>query len=621
MLKAGAAVAVAHVAAKFLGILQWRVIAGTYGLTGVNDAFFFVFEGVLMTLFFIGEESLGPAFLPVFMELKKKDSEKDAWRFASTLLTLQALVLLVGVAVLMLFPEWVVAHGTRFLKGGKKLSVAVDRVRLATDFLFGMAPALFGLSLGSLTYMILNGYKRFFWAAFADAALKGALILALVCGRGRWGVQALTVGVLAAGAVKLLVHLGALRDKLRLFRPRLWLRDPAVKRFVLLVSPLLVGILFAKARDYFNNIYIPSTIEEGMVAAAGFGKKIFQSVGFLIPYPLSIAMFPFFCELVDRRDEKALGGFLTNASRMLLLVFVPVAAVLAVVSAQLTAALLQTGRFDASAVGLVAVVNACYCLALPFYALEYVLMQAYFSNRRMWTVSFIGICFSAVSMAVSGVGVLVLGYHGLTALAMIALGYSVSRLLKTLTLIGVLKRTLPFLPAGESLLYFLRVCVVGVACAAAAWGAVQGTETLLAPTRRSADSASPAIKTAAENTAAKPAEKRKEPAPTAKTPRPAGRPATITGGTGEAVAGRSVDKEERVHEKEPRPAKPVKKESRKKISGWGVLLRKLPVLAAAGAAATVVFFLCCRLLRLKELGEMLSFAREKVRRRRDKDAV
>jgi hypothetical protein len=38
-----------------------------------------------------------------------------------------------------------------------------------------LGPAVIGLSLGSTTYVLLNGYKRFFLAAFGDAVWKFAV--------------------------------------------------------------------------------------------------------------------------------------------------------------------------------------------------------------------------------------------------------------------------------------------------------------------------------------------------------------------------------------------------------------------------------------------------------------
>ena len=51
---------------------------------------------------------------------------------------------------------------------------AASKVSLARTALVWLAPALIGLSLGSTTYMLLNGYKRFFLAAFVADEIEWA---------------------------------------------------------------------------------------------------------------------------------------------------------------------------------------------------------------------------------------------------------------------------------------------------------------------------------------------------------------------------------------------------------------------------------------------------------------
>ena len=574
IISATVAIAVAHLAAKLLGLIQARVIGHYYGFSDANDAFVLAFEGVIWTLFLVGEESLGPAVLPVFMSAREKDTEDSAWRFVSTLFNLQFMLLAVAVALLMAFPEHAIQLLSEFSDQGRK----ADRSRLAVEFLSGMAPALIGLSLGSLTYMVMNGYKMFFWPAFADALLKLGMVVGIVAGQKLgFSNEALIVGVLSAGGVKILVHLGALGGKLRQYRPVLDFSNPHLKTFLLLVAPLLVGILFAKVRDYYNYYYIVSALESGMLSVNSYGRKLYTTLGWLVPYPLSIAMFPFFVELVARDDRQALGDFLTRSSRMLLLVFMPVSLVIVVLSIPLAQAMFQTGQVSGAEAALAGKVNACYIIVLPFYALEYVFIQAYFSTHRTISVTLIGIVFSTVSMAISYVGVRVLNLTGPEAVMAVALGFTISRALKTCALAAVLKmKGLPLLPFRETTAFFFRVAVLTGICGTAAYGALQGVERLIP------SSPAPA---AAQPAEAAPAEVKKA--------------------------------EEPVKKASDAPEEPQPKQKAKE-SGTKALLRALPKLAIPGIVAGLVFLIGCKLLRLTELNEMIGYAREKFRRRKQK---
>ena len=76
----------------------------------------------------------------------------------------------------------------------------------------------------------------------------------------------------------------------------------------LLAIPLLAGILIAKVRDQVNDVYVLSALDEsGLMQANSMGRKLQSTLLYLVPYTLSIAVFPFFCELVDR-DSLGEGG-------------------------------------------------------------------------------------------------------------------------------------------------------------------------------------------------------------------------------------------------------------------------------------------------------------------------
>ena len=473
--RATISIAIAHAIAKIMGLIQARVIAEQFGIkTPITDAYVIAFEGIIWMLFLVGEESLGPAFLPVFMEAKTKEGEEAAWRFTSVLMNFQLIFLAGFAALLWAFP----GASVNFLLSFKDEAVVVagdgsaERTALAVHFLHGMAPALVGMSLGSLTYMVLNGYKLFFWPAFADACMKIAMTVGIVLGvKAGWSSDALIAGVLCAGAMKIAVHIFALGGRMKFYRPTLDFKDPNVRKFIALMLPLLVGIIFAKVRDNYNNLTVLSKLnDEGWIGVNSFGKKIFNAISNLIPYPLSLAMFPFLCELVARDDREAMGAFLTRASRMLMLFFMPFAAVIAVLSIPMSQALYQTGKVTPAEAIAAGQASACYSAVLPFLALEMIYMQAYFSSRRVWSVTMIGIFSSTLSMISSYVGVVVLGYKGADAVMWIACSITVSRAVKATALALILKLgRIPMLPAGPTFWFLVRTVILSAACAGVAW--------------------------------------------------------------------------------------------------------------------------------------------------------
>ncbi len=477
ILKAGVAVGIAHLLFKLAGLIQAKAMGHYLPAATYEAVYVFAFENCIFSLFLITEEVVGPSFLPVFMREREERGDTAAWRFANTLLTLQALILVPVFAALMLYPGWVVG----LLEWTPTRNA--EQIRLGGEALRTLAPALFGLALGSTTYVILNGYKRFFLAAFGDAVWKFAAVAGVLGGTlwfGReWAARGLLLGLLLGSVLKLMTHLVGLRDKIGLFRPRLHLNDPAVRTMLWLALPLLGGIVFAKLRDAYNNVYILSPLESvGLMQANSMGRKLQSTIHFLVPYALSIAAFPFFCQLVDRKDHVRLGEVITQAGRMLLAVFIPFCVVVALVAVPLTSLIFKGGEFQELAVRRTALSTACYTFVLPAAAIEALAMQAFFANRRMIAVTVVGLLFSAFSMAVSWAGLRLFHGNDLLLLGVIAGGFALSRTLKSVTLIGLLRTSSPAFPLGPTLAFLMRVGLASVVAGAAAWAAMRGAELL-----------------------------------------------------------------------------------------------------------------------------------------------
>ena len=460
-------VLIAHSLFKLAGLIQAKMMGHYLSQSTFDVVSAFAFENCIYMVFLIGEEVLEPSFLPVFMRELDIESEKSAWTFANTVLTLQFLLLLAVACFFVMAPHTVVELLTKW-----RPDTSPEKYELAARSVRTLAPAVIGLSLGSTTYVLLNGYKRFFLAAFGDAVWKFCVIVFLVAGAVllREKAQMLMWGVVAGSVCKVGTHLFGLRDKLHLFRPTFAVSHPAFKRLCWLALPLLVGIIMAKVRDEFNNVYLLSALDEsGLMQANSMGRKLQSTLLFLVPYTLSIAVFPFFCELVDKNDHASLGRLVTRFGRMLLSVFVPFALFVAVVAVPLTSLVFKGGHFDAVAVQRTAVSLSCYTFMLPSAAIEMLVMQAFFANRRMVAVAVTGIVFSSISILISWFGLKVCGGHDLLLLAFIAGGFTLSRMLKCVALVEMLKKNAPVFPFVETVLFLSRLLLAAGVAAGVGW--------------------------------------------------------------------------------------------------------------------------------------------------------
>ena len=470
-LKAGAAVGAALLLFKLAGLFQ-SIAVGHYLPKATGDVYVFAFENCIFALFLLGDGVIGPALMPVFMRARDEgpDGERRAWRFASAFLTWQFFVLAAAVALLMAFPETVVRVLTSWTPENRP-----DKFALAASTVRRLAPALLGLSLGSTTYALLNAHKRFFLAAFGDAAWKFTAVAALCLLAPRTGdpAAALIWGLVCGSVAKFLLHLWGLRDKLGDLRPSFGVRSEEFRSFALLALPLVAGVVFAVVRDNVNYVYFPSLLSDGMMQANSWGSKLEKVLVLLVPTTLSIAAFPFFCEMAERGERAVFGDFITKTGRQLLALFLPFAAVVAALSLPIVELVFRGGPFDGDSVRRTAVAMSCYTFALPAVAVETILMKAFFASRRTLAVSVLGIVFSTMSMFISWAGARYGAGNDLLVLAVIAGGFSLTRWLKAASLVALFRRGTPAFPAASTLSFLARLSIASAAAALAArWAAV-----------------------------------------------------------------------------------------------------------------------------------------------------
>ncbi|MDP6450061.1 MAG: lipid II flippase MurJ [Lentisphaeria bacterium] len=460
IVRAALLVALAHFLVKIVSLVQNRYL-GHYFTEEEGDFFLTLFKYVFLSIFLIGEETLGPIFLPIFMKIRQQAGEAMAWRFSSMIFNVYFLLLLALGIVMIIDPQLVIRIWTQWHDDP---TGNADKLQLADRTVPLLVPGLIGMCLGSLTYLLLNARERFFWAAWGDGMVKICILIGIIVGgvlytaspdRSTFAANGLviaTVGLAAGGLAKFACHLWALArtGALHNFRLTLTANRQYVKDFLLLLLPLLVGILFAKFRDGFNYSWILSD-QPGLVRANAFGKTIADSIHYLVPYAVAIALLPYFCMLAANREDSKFAEILNNATRALLFLFVPISLIIIVVAFPLTRGFYETGKFTLESSRLTAVACAFFASGLAFASLEAVFMQAFFSRRSIWTPILIGMACSALSIGISYVGIVRLqASNPFHILGIVSGGYVFSRALKSVVLGIVLQQRTRFFDAQSA---------------------------------------------------------------------------------------------------------------------------------------------------------------------------
>jgi putative peptidoglycan lipid II flippase len=461
-----------YIARFVIGFVANPLIAHSLGLRWQADAYA-VSSDILQRLWLVFEKVVNPAFLPCFAGALKEEGEERAWRFASTAILLTALALIVVTPLAWWgMPTIVDIYTPRPFNPTPQdlvnfpLELALT-IKISRMLLLG----LFFLGMSSLTYVILNGYKRFALAALGDALWKvgilvgAGVVIALHTGPSK-ALAFIAGGFVVGSFLKLFPHLLALKGKWRFFRPRIDWNDPLTRRMLLLAIPLLCGIFVSEARGIYlqrlagdESILHVDKIEAGR-AALKWSRTITDALIQMFPYALSIGIFPYLADLARERDKQPLTDTLLKALRVCFFVFGPITAILIALRFPLLRAVWESGRLTQQDTIAMSAPFIGFTLGLIAAACEMMLNQTFYAMTNAWTPTLIGIITSVLAALIGFIGI----QSGFGLLA-IAGAESISKTVKCLLMWILLRPQLGNIRARENCIFIVKVAVGAIVAA------------------------------------------------------------------------------------------------------------------------------------------------------------
>lgn len=265
----------------------------------------------------------------------------------------------------------------------------------------------------------------------------------------------------------------------------LWARTrgtaSAIGRFAALAAPLLFGVIFARYRN-LTDAYFQSFTEGGDFAAIELARKIVNLPTMLVAYSLSIAMFPYLCDLAARKDSEAFGAVYRRTIRMIALFFVPLTAVTVICATPVMRFVFDPGAWSERDISQAGLALAFLAAGFFFYAVEYVLMQTYFSMQRVVVPTFLGMLMTVVHVGAMYALIQHFGFDQPGQIFVIVVAaFPASRAIKNLILMGLIRRRIASAGLGSSLAFLGRLATVTVVTGGAAYLGLMGARLVADP--------------------------------------------------------------------------------------------------------------------------------------------
>ncbi len=369
---------------RVLGLVREVVAAKLFGVTGAMSAFTIAFQVPNLIRALFADSALQGAFVPVFTELIEKGERREAFRVASSLLFLIALVLGALTAVFVLFAEPIMSvFAPGFDDDPTLRDLTVSLAQL-------MAPIVVLLALSGLVVGMLNSFEHFSVPALAPVAWNLVIIGALVgltpLFPAEDEIYAYAIGVLAGTVVQFLLPLPWLRGRGGRFTVNLDWRNEHVLKVLKLMLPVTLALGMINLSLVINSLF-GTLVQDEAPAAIDKAFRIYQLPQGLFSISIATILFPTLAKMAARRDTDDLRRTMSAGVRQICLLLIPSAVLMAVLAEPITRLLYQRGEFGPEATDLVTEALVWWSISLPFQGVSLLFSRTFFSLQRPWATT------------------------------------------------------------------------------------------------------------------------------------------------------------------------------------------------------------------------------------------
>jgi len=403
-------VSIAVMFSRLFGLAREVIFAKYFGAGFLTDAYVVAFRlpNVLRDLF--AEGALSVAFVKVFTDYQIKLGEKAAWRLASLIFNLLAVVLSIICIVGIIFSKelvGIVADG-----------FSPEKAALATTLTQIMFPYILLVALAAVAMGVLNTKNIFGIPASASTvfnivSITVGLSLAywlsgggwsapkdkniIPDGAAQWAIIGMSIGTLIGGASGLAMQLPSLWRVGFRFSPVISLADEGVKKVVALMTPAILGTSAVQINVLVNTYFVSSI--DGAQGWLNYAFRLMQFPIGLFGVAVGTAAIPVLSRLAAEGKKGEFRDTISSSMNLVFLLTLPSACGLIVLGEPIIRLIYERGHFDSLATQMTATALVGYSVGLTGYAAIKILSPAFYALDDAKTPMIIALASIVVNFA------------------------------------------------------------------------------------------------------------------------------------------------------------------------------------------------------------------------------
>jgi len=369
-------VGIVTVGVALLGYLREAALAAHFGISATMDAYFaaiFV-PNILYVVLIAG--TLSPVFIPILLQENPEEHPDKAGITFSVITNFSLLVLVVAVMcgvftarqwLPVLFPGF--SHPT---------------ADLAVRLIYIIFPALPFLAAAGILTALLNGFHKFWLAAFTPAFSSISVIAAVLFFHNERAIYAVGIATALGFFLQCLILLPATASLGIRYRPVLDFHHPAIRKLLRLGVPLFLYLVVANVSLVLERNFA-SRISAGAISTLTYALRLFTVPSNFLAAPLAIVAYPGFAREAVREQRGELAAKTSRLFRLVLFLFLPVTVWIVLNSNAVTRVLYEHGKFSAADSWITSRILAIYSVGIVPNAIAIVLLRCFYAIEDTMT--------------------------------------------------------------------------------------------------------------------------------------------------------------------------------------------------------------------------------------------
>jgi putative peptidoglycan lipid II flippase len=357
ILGAAAIVAVFTGIAKVVFFSKELVVAWRFGTLDLLDAFLIAYVVPSFAINLVAG-SINGALIPTYVQVREHEGHPSANKLYASVMVLGVLFLAFCTGLIVLSAPFYL----RILASG----FDHDKLKLTLNLLYVTSPVIVLSGVTTIRGAVLNAGEKFAVPALIPVVTPLLTIAFIMLGGSMLNIYALALG-LVVGQLFESFFLGIALKHRGVKHSLGWHgMDANLRQVIQQFLPMVAGVFLIGSNQLVDQAFAAS-MPAGNVAVLNYGNKI-------VSFPLQIAataigtsVLPYFSSLLAKNDWRYTRQMLNRYLKLIFLLAVPAALLLALFSEPLVRLLLQRGAFTAADTKIVADVQALGALQIPFH--------------------------------------------------------------------------------------------------------------------------------------------------------------------------------------------------------------------------------------------------------------